>query len=81
VNGLPGPDFPVFEVVEGSFESDFFVRDMAAFGAHAGQHQRFVVGGQESTVFRERRHDGPERDADADCAEAFNDEDPGILCQ
>jgi hypothetical protein len=81
VNVLPGPDLPIFEVAEGLFESNFFVRNMAAVGAHAGEHERLVVGGEESTVFRERRDDGPAGDADADCAEAFNNEDPAIFCQ
>jgi hypothetical protein len=81
VDCLPGPDLPIFEVTDGFFDSDFVVRDMAAVGAHAGEHERLVVGGEESTVFREWRDDGPAGDADAYCAEAFNDEDPGILCQ
>jgi hypothetical protein len=81
VNPLPGPDLPIIKVTNGFFESYFVIRDMATVGAHAGEHERLVVGGEESTVFRKWRDDGPAGDTDADCAEAFNDEDPGILCQ
>jgi hypothetical protein len=81
VNRLPGPDLPIFEVTDGFFESDFVIRDMAAVGAHAGEHEGLVVGGEESTVFGKWRDDGPAGDTDAYCTESFNDEDPGMICQ